>query len=187
MALWLTQSLHGLADAIIALGAAAFLAALGIVRTDDLGRIAWPSLLTFGGGLALGVHLTDAGVADWIASNLAGLSGLPSWLGIAVVAAATLALTTVASNTATAAMLVPLALPLAGVLGVDPAQLVVTVAIASSLDFALVIGTPPTMFAYSTGLFTPGEIFRKGVIVDLMGLITLIVLAAFVWTVVGLV
>jgi hypothetical protein len=47
---------------------------------------------------------------------------------------------------------------------VDPVTLVVVVAIASSIDFALVIGTPPTMIAYSTKLFTAREIFRTGIV-----------------------
>jgi hypothetical protein len=50
------------------------------------------------------------------------------------------------------ATLIPLAFPLAGIIGVDPVLLVIVVAIASSVDFALVIRTPPTMLAYSTEL-----------------------------------
>ena len=48
-----------------------------------------------------------------------------------------------ASNTGSAATLIPLAIPLAGLIGVGPTLLVAVVAIASSVDFALVIGTPP--------------------------------------------
>ena len=99
----------------------------------------------------------------------------------------TLELTTVASNTASAAILIPLALPLAGVLGIDPTLLVVVVAIASSIDFALVIGTPPTMIAYSTELYTAPEIFRKGIVLDLIGILLLVTVVAGFWQVTGLV
>ena len=102
-----------------------------------------------------------------------------------MVAAVALALTTVASNTATAAMLIPLAIPLAGILGVDPVRLVIVVAIASSIDFALVIGTPPTMLAYATGLYSTREIFRVGILLDALGLVLLVTVVSAIWSILG--
>lgn len=186
MGLWLTQRIHGLNTGIIALGGAVLLALIGKVKSEDLQRISWSSLLTFGGGLALGTFLGESGASDWLATRMTGLSTLPSWLGVAMVGAVALALTAVASNTASAAMLVPLAIPLAGVLGVDPVLLVLIVAIASSIDFALVIGTPPTMIAYSTRLFTTREIFRTGIVLDLIGIVLLVTAVAWFWSLVGL-
>lgn len=187
MGLWLTQTWHHINTGIIAVGGAVLLALLGKLQGDDLQRISWSALLTFGGGLALGIFLGESGASDWLATRLTGLSVLPSWIGVAVVGAVALGLTAVASNTASAAMLIPLAIPLAGVLGVDPVQLVLVVAIASSIDFALVIGTPPTMIAYSTGLFTTREIFRTGIVLDLMGIVLLVTGVAWLWSVLGLV
>jgi sodium-dependent dicarboxylate transporter 2/3/5 len=102
------------------------------------------------------------------------------------VAALTVGLTTVASNTASAAILIPLALPVASVIGVDPVVLVVVVAIASSIDFALVVGTPPTMIAYATGLFTAGGIFRKGILLDLLGILVLSLGIVQIWHLMGI-
>lgn len=108
-------------------------------------------------------------------------------VGVIAAAAMALALSTVASNTASAATLIPLAIPLAGLLGVDPVLLVVTVALASSIDFALVIGTPPTMLAYGTGLYSTGEVLRKGLPLDLLGLTLLVLIATAVWPALSLV
>lgn len=187
MIAWLTQTFHGLDTGIIALGGAVALALVGKVKSEDLTRISWASLITFGGGLTLGVFLTESGAADWLASLLAGMAGVPRFVSIGIVAVVALAMTTVASNTATAAMLIPLAIPLASVLGVDPTLLVVTVAVASSIDFALVIGTPPTMMAYSTGLFSSRAIFKTGIVLDLIGLILLITGVTAFWRLIGLV
>ncbi len=99
----------------------------------------------------------------------------------------TLVLTTVASNTASAAILIPLAIPLAGILGIQPVLLVVVVAIASSIDFALVIGTPPTMLAYATDLFTAGQIFRTGFLLDIAGIVILVFGVTRIWELFGLV
>jgi sodium-dependent dicarboxylate transporter 2/3/5 len=187
LALWLTQTWHGLNTGIVALAGAVALAVLGRIRQEDLGRISWPALITFGGGLTLGTFLVETGVADFLATRFEAFAGWPPLLALLAVALLTLGLTTVASNTASAAMLVPLAIPLAGVLGLDPVLLVVTVAIASSVDFALVIGTPPTMLAYSTRLFTAGEIFRTGIVLDLVGIVLLVTVVAAVWRGLGLV
>ncbi len=184
---WLTQTFHGIHPGIVALGGAVLLAVLGRIEPVDLQRISWPSLLTFGGGLTLGLALVTTGASDHLATRLTGLAGLPTLVAVGSVALLTLVLTTVASNTASAAILIPVAIPLAGVLGVNPVTLVVIVAIASSIDFALVIGTPPTMVAYSTGLFTPGEVFRRGIVLDLVGIVLLVVAVTRIWEWLGVV
>ena len=131
--------------------------------------------------------MVTSGTADWLVTQLDVLRDVPPYLGVVAVAAFALALTTVASNTAAAATLIPLAVPLAGLLGVDPVLLVMVVAMATTIDFALVVGTPPTMMAYSTKLFTPGQILRTGLPLDLLGLTLLVTLVAGFWVAVGLV
>ncbi len=187
LVLWLTQTWHGVNPGIVALGGALVLFASGRAVPEDLGRISWSTLLTFGGGLALGLAMVESGTADWLVTRLDVLRAVPTYLGVVAVAAFALALTTVASNTAAAATLIPLAVPLAGLLGVDPVLLVLVVAMASSIDFALVIGTPPTMMAYSTKLFTPGQILRIGLPLDLLGLGLLVTVVVGLWVALGLV
>ncbi len=182
---WLTQTWHGLHAGIVALAGAVVLYVLRKLEPEDLGRISWSSLLTFGGGLVLGLYIVRTGTSDYVATRLAGLSGTPEILTLLIIAAITLVLTTVASNTASAAVLIPLAIPLAGVLGMDATLLVLIVAIASSVDFALVIGTPPTMIAYSTRLYTAGQIFRKGIALDVAGILILTLVVARLWSAFG--
>lgn len=187
MAAWLGETWHGVDAGIVALAGTALLALLGRLQAEDIGRISWGALVTFGGGLALGRFLVSSGASDWMALGLGGLAGFPAWVGVGAMGLLALGLTSIASNTATAAMLIPLAIPLAGILGVDPALLVCVVAIASSLDFAMVVGTPPTMIAYSTGLFTAGEIFRAGILLDLLGAVVLLVAVVGLWHLFGIV
>lgn len=42
------------------------------------------------------------------------------------------------------------------------------------------IGTPPTLVA-STRLFTTGQIFRVGIVLDLIGLLQLVTLITWSW------
>jgi sodium-dependent dicarboxylate transporter 2/3/5 len=183
---WLTQTFHGVHPGLVALAGAVALFVLRKLQPEDLGRISWSALLTFGGGLTLGLFLVETGTSDYIATRLAGLAAVPATVAVIAVASITLLLTTVASNTASAAILIPLAIPLAGVLGVDVTTLVIVVAIASSIDFALVIGTPPTMIAYSTKLYTAGQIFRRGAVLDLVGIALLVLVITRVWSFLGL-
>ena len=183
---WLSEVWHGVAPGLVALGGAVILFVVRRLEPEDLGRISWPSLLTFGGGLTLGLFLVSSGASDYVATRMVGLAALPGIVAVLVVATITLLLTTVASNTASAAIIIPMAIPLAAVVGVTPTVLVVVVAIASSVDFALVIGTPPTMIAYSTRLYTAGEILRKGGVLDVVGILLLVLVVTRVWELLGL-
>ncbi|HUG07931.1 MAG TPA: SLC13 family permease [Acidimicrobiia bacterium] len=183
---WLTETWHSVHPGLVALAGAVALFAVRRLEPEDLGRISWPALLTFGGGLTLGLALVDSGASDFVATRLSGLAGLPELVALFLVAGLALLLTTVASNTASAAILIPMAIPLAAVVGVSPTIMVVVVAIASSVDFALVIGTPPTMIAYSTRMYTAGQILRRGAALDIVGIVLLTVVVTWVWELFGL-
>ena len=185
MGLWMTEEWHGISTAIVAVIGALLLFLLRIIHEEALNQINWNALLTFGGGLAIGTLLVSTGVSDWIALQLVGLSSLPAMLVVFLVAGLTLLLGAFISNTACAAMLIPLAIPLAQLLGLDPRLLVAVVAIGSSLDFALVIGTPPTMLAYATGFFRTSEIFKRGLALDFLGLLLLSFGTIWIWWLCG--
>jgi sodium-dependent dicarboxylate transporter 2/3/5 len=187
MLLWLTESWHGVPPAIIALGGALLLFFTQAIDKSDLNRINWDALLTFGGGLSIGSMLVLTGFSDWVALQLIGLSSQPPIVVVFLVAALTLTIGAFISNTACAAMLIPLAIPLAQILHIDPRVLVTVVAIASSIDFAFVIGTPPTMMAYSTGFFKTSEIFRRGIVLDLIGIVLLSFGVIWIWQLLGVI
>ena len=187
VALWITEPKHGIDASIVALGAAAVLASMEFVQRDDLGKLPWEALLLFGSGIALGTAVFGSGASDFIAVRLEALQGLPPLVATGALATLTLGLTAMASNTASAAIVIPLMFPLAGVLGVDPAALVITAALASSVDFALVVGTPPTMMARATGAVTSKEVFRAGILVDVAALLILVLVMPRIWAALGLV
>lgn len=187
VALWLTESFHGIHSSMIALGGALILFFAEILDKDDLRRINWDALLTFGGGLSIGSLLVTTGVSDWIALQLIGLVSLPKIVVVFLLAALTMIIGAFISNTACAAMLIPLAIPLARILQIDPRLLVAIIAISSSIDFALVVGTPPTMMAYSTGYFKTTEIFRRGIVLDAIGVTILSLGVIWIWQLLGVI
>lgn len=187
MGLWLTDRWHQIHTSIVALGGVLILFFTETIKKEDLNRINWDALLTFGGGLALGNLLILTGVSDWIALQLTGLTHLPPLLVVFLVAGLTLLIGAFISNTACAAALIPLTIPLAQILQMDPRLLVAVVAIASSIDFALVVGTPPTMIAYSTGFFEAKEIFKRGIVLDIIGVIILSFGVIWIWSFLGII
>jgi sodium-dependent dicarboxylate transporter 2/3/5 len=187
IACWLSESWHHVPPAIVALGGVFVLFFSSLIKQEDLNQINWNALLTFGGGMAIGTLLVDTGVSDWIALQLIGMNALPTYLVIVLIAGVTVLIGAFISNTACAAMLIPIAIPLAQMLNLDPRLIVTIIAISCSVDFALVTGTPPTMIVYSTGMFTVGEIFRRGLVVDLIGALLLSFGVVWIWSWLGIV
>ncbi|MHA2108601.1 MAG: SLC13 family permease, partial [Candidatus Hodarchaeales archaeon] len=177
--LWLMEQFHGIHAGIIAVTGVILLYFSGYLIQEDLTRINWNALLTFGGGLTLGAIILRTGLADWLALQLGFLKGVHPFFILLFLGLLSLILTGIASNTASASILVPIVIPLGITLGIDPVLTALVVAIVASVDFAIIIGTPPTMVAYSTGYFQVKEIFKLGIVLDLIGLIVVTLLGWF--------
>jgi sodium-dependent dicarboxylate transporter 2/3/5 len=195
IALWLlakplntwTGGIIKLSSGIIALIAVVLIFATNTLKPKDVKTINWNALFLFGGGLTLGEALEATGIGDWIASNMGIIEGKHFILIALIVGGISLLVTAVASNTASAAMLIPLVIPISQSLQIDPRLLALVVAIGSSIDYALVFGTPPTMISYSTGYFSVREIFKVGSILDIIGILLLSTVSVLLWVGFGLI
>ncbi len=173
----LADLLPGVSDAGIAVTAALVLFVLPASRDarrfvldwDSAARIPWGVLLLFGGGLALAAAMDESGLARWLAERLAGLGHLPALAALALVTLFFTLLTELASNTATAAMGMPLVAALAPALGVAPVPLMAAAALGASLAFMLPVGTPPNALAFGTGAVSAADMRRAGMWLDLIG------------------
>lgn len=165
---WLTTRFTGLSAATVALFPVIALYAFGLLDVNDLGRISWPTLLLFGGGLSLGSAVNQVGIDTWLAGLLqAAISGIPLFAVLLLLVFFGIAVTMVASNTASAAILIPLMLPLADDLGLGMQSMAMLIAIGVSLDFMMPVGTPPSAIAYSTGVVNVRQMIRNGFLVNL--------------------
>ncbi len=182
MALWVTSFMHGMPDAVVALLAVFLLYLLRLLDTGDVSKIAWAALLLFGGGLCLGVAIDDSGLSLYLSDIFAGIVGGQGYLVvlISVIVFAVL-MTLTASNTATAALLVPIMIPLAGILGVGVKELVVVAAIGTSIDFLVPIGTPPSTIAYSSGYISVKDMVKAGIPITIAGTLLLAIMAWIYW------
>jgi sodium-dependent dicarboxylate transporter 2/3/5 len=149
--------------AIVALSAAVILFASKTLDWQDARSISWDIFLIIGAGLALGEGLQQSGAADWMAGVLVDLTGdLHIFVIMLVVSAVSVAFSNFMSNTATAAILVPILIGMSDELMVDPKLLVLVCALSVSISFITPIGTPPFTLIYSTGIISRRDLARSG-------------------------
>ena len=140
----------------------------------------WGILLLFGGGLALAAAFTDSGLTEWIGGGLGRLRGAPAPVVYLATAAVFVLLTELTSNTATAALGMPL---MAGVglgLGLEPLPLMVVAAMASSMAFMLPVATPPNAIVFGSGRIRTAEMARAGLWLNFLS-IFLVTFVVSIW------
>jgi sodium-dependent dicarboxylate transporter 2/3/5 len=134
----------------------------------DLAALRWDVLILFGGGLALAQALNSSGLAAWLGNGLRGLEGLPLPVLVLTTMFVIVYLGELASNTAVAAVFLPIAGAAAVGLGEPPASLTLPVALAASLGFMLPVATPPNAIVFGSGAVTARQMLRAGAILDVV-------------------
>ncbi len=150
---------------------------------EEAVRIDWGIVLLFGGGLAMGELAFSTGLATAIGH------GITSWLPAHSTVALTVLFTAVAivmseaaSNTASANMIVPIAIAVAQAAGVSPLQPALGATLGASMGFMMPISTPPNAIVYSSGHVPIGTMMRHGIALDIAGFIVIvIVVLGFSW------
>jgi len=132
--------------------------------------IPWGILLLIGGGLALANGFTETGLDKYIAKNLSFLEGMPFIIIIFIILVVTVFAGEVISNTATAALLLPISASLATTLSIDPLLLMVPITIATSVGFIMPVATPPNAIIFSSDYITTRKMARAGLPLDLIGI-----------------
>ncbi|MGQ0801555.1 MAG: SLC13 family permease [Pseudomarimonas sp.] len=145
-------------------------------------RVPWNALVLFAGGIALATAFSTSGLGDRIATTLIGLRDWPVWLLIIGICVVVTLLSEIASNTATAVLLMPILAAAAAVTGLDPALLMVPAVLAASCGFMLPVATAPNLVAYGSGHVPLRRMMREGSVLDLVGVIVIsTVCIAFFW------
>jgi sodium-dependent dicarboxylate transporter 2/3/5 len=136
----------------------------------EASRIDWGTILLLGGGFSLGRLMFRTGLAEQIASSLVAVSGAESlWAITAIATAVAIIMTELTSNTATANMLVPVAISLSQVAGVNPIPPALGTGLGVSLAFMLPVSTPSNAIVYGTGLVPIRTMIRFGILMDVVG------------------
>ena len=183
--LWLTEPLHGISSSTVGFLPVVALLATRVMGGDDLRALQWPVLWLVAGGIALGVGIGATGLDTWLV-GLVAWDRMPVLALTALLVAVGLGLSTVISNSATANLLVPLALTLATTLPIDATAVGVVVALACSLAMALPISTPPNAVAYATGEVSTRQMATSGLVIGGAGAALVAFVLPTVWDGLGL-
>jgi solute carrier family 13 (sodium-dependent dicarboxylate transporter), member 2/3/5 len=138
--------------------------------------IPWGVILLIGGGLALANAYTATGLDEWIAERLVFLQGVNYLVVIFVIVAVAILVGEIVSNTASAALLIPISASLAGSLGIDPLLLMIPLTIATSFGFVMPVGTPPNAIVFASGYVTIPKMARAGLPLDIIGIVLVTIL-----------
>ena len=169
-------------DTVVALLAIVLLGVSRVVEWKDIDKSTeWGVLILFGGGICLSNVLKATGTSIFLAHEVGGfLEQAGLLVTLLTVAVFVVFLTEFASNTASAALLVPVFATIAEALGISPLILSVLIAIAASCAFMLPVATPPNAIVFSSGHIKQREMMRAGVFLNL---VCIVILTAFAWLV----
>lgn len=149
--------------------------------------IDWQVLLMLYGLLGLGMAMQETKTAVWLARGLVDMADhlvSPENLPIVMlwlVFLLTLLLTEVLSNNATAVMMIPIVVTLAGELGVSARPFIIGVTVAASAAFALPMGYQTHMMVYGPGGYRFADFLRVGVPLNLICWVTSCLLIPLIW------
>ena len=181
--LWLTGTLHGVPSSIIALIPVFLFTATGILNVIDYNKVSWDVLALIGGGLALGSGLRQSGLDLWLVGQL-NVASLHPIIILLIFAGFTVLLTTFMSNTAAAALLIPVV----GAYGLQYGfsnQIVFAVALASSAAMAMPVSTPPNAIAYGTKKIKIKDMLLVGGTISILSIIVIATAGRFWWQFLG--
>jgi len=156
---------------IIAILAIVLLVLFRTIKWKEIENFAdWGVLLLFGGGLALSGVLSETGASAYLAALVeTHLASYGPFLLLLASVTLMIFLTEVASNTASAAILVPIFLVLGEQIGhFSPHVLAMSVGIAASCAFMLPVATPPNALVFGTERIRLKDMMRVGFVLNII-------------------
>ena len=174
--LWLLDRVTGINSYTVAMIPFCVFALTGVVNKRDLEQINWSVIWMVAGGFALGYGLNKSGLAENAVASIPFAEFSPLFILILGGAICYL-LSNFISNSATAALLMPILAIVCGAMGDKLAPIggtptvLIGVAIAASSAMILPISTPPNALAFSTKLVQQKDMAKIGIIVGCISMV----------------
>ena len=145
---------------------------------DTARDIPWGILLLFGSGLCIARAFGESGLSALIGGGLAAvIRELPLAMTLLATALGVTFLTELTSNTATAALLMPILAGAAIAADLDPLVIMLPAAMSASCAFMLPVATGPNAVVFGSGQVRIADMVRHGVFLNLFGALTISALA----------
>ena len=174
--LWLTDKLTGINSYTVALIPFVVFALTGIITKYDLEEINWSVIWMVAGGFALGYGLNASGLAANAVKSIPFGEFSPVLI-LLLSGIICYALSNFISNSATAALLMPILAFVCGAMGDKLAAIggtptiLIGIAIAASSAMVLPISTPPNALAYATNLVKQNDMAKIGLIIGIISMV----------------
>jgi len=155
----------------------------GIVPLRELyDSVEWPVIVLLGSLIPIGQALETSGGTALIAGGLVSLSaGQSAAVVLTLLMIITMTLSDVMNNTATAVIAAPIALDVAGRLGVNPDPFLMAVAIAASCAFLTPIGHKNNTLIMGVGGYRFGDYWRMGLPLEVLIIVVSVPMILWVW------
>ena len=176
IALWLSDRFTGINANTVAMIPFCIFALTGVINKRDLEQINWSVIWMVAGGFALGYGLNGSGLAANAVESIP-FGEFSPLLILIMGGAICYVLSNFISNSATAALLMPILAVVCGAMGDKLAPIggtgtiLIGVAIAASSAMILPISTPPNALAFATGYVQQKDMSKIGII---MGVISML-------------
>lgn len=170
-------------DSMISLCAAVVICVSGIATWKEIqSNTEWGVLFLFGGGLTLSSVLENSGASKIMADGIVYLiNGGHTYVMALIIAAFIVCLTEFTSNTASAALLVPIFISIAHALNMSPLGFAMIIGLGASCAFMLPVGTPPNAIVYGTGNVKQSDMIRVGKYIDITCILVIATIACIFW------
>jgi sodium-dependent dicarboxylate transporter 2/3/5 len=145
------------------------------ITWDQAVRIDWGIVLLYGGGLAIGGLAFSTGLADALGRGItAWLPSHSSFVLTALFTATAIVLSEATSNTASANMIVPVAIAVAQAAGVRPVEPALGATLGASMGFMMPISTAPNAIVYSSGFIPITAMMGYGIALDVVAFVLIV-------------
>jgi di/tricarboxylate transporter len=142
----------------------------------------WPVVVLLAALIPVAKVMETTGTAEWLARTLLdGVAQGNPVLALVLVMVVTMTLSDLVNNAATAAVMCPIALGTAAVLGVHPDAFLMAVAIGASCAFMTPIAHQNNTLILGPGGFGFGDFWRLGIVLELMVVLVGVPLLMWVW------
>ena len=170
-------------DTVIALCVVIFICVSGVASWKEIQeRVEWGVLVLFGGGLTLSIVMKDSGASKIMADSIVQfVQTKPLWVLCFVMTAFIIFLTEFTSNTASAALIMPIVISVAQSMNLPPIALAAIIAWGASCAFMLTIATPPNAIVFATGNVKQLDMAKVGLILNLFCIAIIGSMTYFVW------
>ena len=170
-------------DSVVALLAAIVICSTGIASWKQIQESTdWGVLMLFGGGLTLSAVLKDSGASKVLADSIVFMiEGQYFYLIGLLVATFIIFLTEFTSNTASAALLVPIFISIAQSLGMPEIGLALIIGLGASCAFMLPVATPPNAIVFGSGQVKQSEMVKAGFVLNLVCIVVISTVGYMFW------